>query len=131
LFPVDIKETDNEYVIVADTPGMSKDDLKIRITPDNMLIIEGQRKDEHEERADDGRVYRVERTFGRFERRFILPPNVDPQHIKAKTENGVLRLIVPKKHEETPEYHEIPIDGADAGGAGTSGSADLGSVGRS
>lgn len=112
---VDVKDLGNAYEITADTPGMTNEDVKIELSPDNkILTIRGERKSEtKEEEADTGFV-RMERSYGSFARSFRLPDHADPDAIKAEMNQGVLKLTVPKKEKEEnvgkEEVKTIPID---------------------
>ncbi|KAK9825137.1 hypothetical protein WJX81_002849 [Elliptochloris bilobata] len=108
LGAVDIQETPNAYLFKVDVPGLSKDDVKVRVTRDGVLVIEGERKQE-EEKEENG-FKRYERVYGQFVRRFRLPDNVDATKIRAKTENGVLMIEVPKTEEHDKPHHDVNIE---------------------
>lgn len=101
---VDISEKDDEIVVRADIPGMSKDDIKITLA-DNVLTISGEKKLERDEKKEN--FHRVERIFGSFQRSFYIPTNVDASKIAAAYKNGVLEVKLPKKEEAKPK--EIPV----------------------
>ena len=90
---MDMHEKENEYELAVDVPGMNKEDIKIHCK-DNSIVIEGERK---EEKVENGKVYRKERYVGKFYQSYSLPKNGDEEKITAAYENGVLRVIVPKK----------------------------------
>lgn len=98
---VDIKETENSYSIVADVPGLSRDDVTIEITPDHVLRISGERKQESKE-EEEGFV-RVERSYGSFTRSFKLPTHVDATQISAEMEQGLLTIEIPKVESKEDE----------------------------
>jgi HSP20 family protein len=106
---VDIREDDKNYYISADVPGLRKDDIKIRVDGNHLLTITGQRKEERDEKDDQGNVQRVERVVGTYVRQFQLPDNIDPDHIQAKVDHGVLKLTIPK-NEEAAKPREIPVE---------------------
>ncbi|EGD74938.1 heat shock protein [Salpingoeca rosetta] len=89
----DIVESKDAHIFTMDTPGMSKDDVKIEVEND-VLTVSGERKSKHEEKDD--KVHRVERHYGSFKRSFGLPEGVDASKVKAKFDNGQLRIEVPK-----------------------------------
>lgn len=90
---VDIKEDDDQYVFLADIPGV--DPKEIEVTSENgVLTIKGERESESKDERDG--YTRVERSSGSFYRRFTLPENVDTDHINAKSNKGVLEITVPK-----------------------------------
>ncbi len=100
----DISETDDSYEVRAELPGVTKDDVHISVKED-LLTIKGEKR---QEKTDDSKDYRrVERRYGRFERRFSLPPKVKADSIKAEFKDGVLTLSIPKPEEVKPK--EIPI----------------------
>jgi len=101
---VDVKETKDEFVISAEVPGMSKDDIKINIS-DNTLTIKGEKKEEKKE--ENHNYHRVERRFGSFQRSFTLPTHIEDKKVKASYKDGVLTISMPKKEEAKPK--EIPI----------------------
>jgi HSP20 family protein len=89
---VDVVERDGQLVIRADLPGVNKDDVRVEVTDDS-VIIEGERRYEHEE--NQGGVYRVERSYGRFLRQIPLPEGVNPENASANFRNGVLEITMP------------------------------------
>jgi HSP20 family protein len=101
----DIHETKDDYLVQLDLPGMDKKDVKIKVE-DNFLVISGERKSEN--KVDDEKYHRVERFSGSFNRSFRLYKDVDPSKIKAKFENGVLEISIPKAEEVKPK--EISIE---------------------
>ncbi|KAF6254589.1 HSP20-like chaperone [Scenedesmus sp. NREL 46B-D3] len=106
----DIEEDDKAFTIKADIPGMSKEDVKIKVL-DNTLTISGERKEERQEGVTkEGKAARVERSYGSFVRSFSLPRNVDAGGIKASTKDGVLTVVIPKVEEPKPEAQEIAIE---------------------
>ena len=101
---VDISENDEEIILKADTPGMSKDDIKITLN-DNVLSVSGEKKIERDEKKEN--YHRIERVFGSFHRSFYIPTNVDSEKISASYKDGVLEVRLPKKEEAKPK--EIPV----------------------
>ena len=101
---VDIKETKDDFVLMAEVPGMAKDDIKINIS-ENTLTVKGEKKEEKKE--DDQNYHRVERRYGTFQRSFTLPIQVQGNKVKAAYKDGVLTITLPKKEEVKPK--EIPI----------------------
>jgi HSP20 family protein len=102
--PVDIEETANEIVVRAELPGVKKDDLSITLD-DNVLVLAGERKWEHEARKDQ--FVRRERRYGAFTRSFTLPPTVDAEKIAASMVDGVLTLTLPKRAEAQPRKIQV------------------------
>ncbi|EFN55012.1 hypothetical protein CHLNCDRAFT_23898 [Chlorella variabilis] len=106
---MDIKDTDSELQITADVPGLTKDDIKVQVSPDRVLSISGERRSEHKEGSKEAGNLRIERSYGSFLRRFRLPENVDVEGIKANTKDGVLRLTVPKTEAAKPKQIDIQV----------------------
>ena len=97
--PVDIYETDEALVLTVDLPGVPKDAVHIEIHQ-NTLLLRGERKPAVEVPAD--RYSRTERAYGPFQRSFVLPTLVDPEHVQASYHNGVLELHLPKSEAAKP-----------------------------
>lgn len=101
---IDVSETDEEFIITAELPGMDKDDIDIDLE-NNRLTISGERSIQTEE---DGKKYhRIETKYGSFERSFQLPENVDEDSISASYENGLLKISIEKSEEEVKKKIEI------------------------
>jgi len=102
---VDVEEQEDAFVLHAELPGLKREDLVIEVD-ENVLTLKGERKAEIKE-GDGKRYQRVERSYGRFERRFSVPQHVDATGIEAKLVDGVLELRLPKKPEVTPRRIEV------------------------
>jgi HSP20 family protein len=102
---VDIHETDEGFVIKAELPGVSKDDVSVDVHQ-NTLTLRGQRKHEAEVKQD--KYHRVERAYGTFQRSFVLPTMVDQEKGRATFKDGVLELHLPKS--ETAKPRRIAIN---------------------
>lgn len=98
--PVDIYETDDALVMKAELPGFSKDDISIEMK-ENTLVIKGERKREDE--VKEGNYHRSERTYGAFQRSFLLPTTVDQEKVSAAYKDGVLELRLPKVQAAQPK----------------------------
>lgn len=97
---VDILERDDAIVIQAELPGIDKKDITIDVK-DRVLTLRGERATEHKQEKE--RYVRHERFFGRFERAFRLPADVDPEVIKADYTDGVLKIEIPKPADTAPK----------------------------
>lgn len=90
----DVDETNEHYLISFDMPGLKKEDIKIEVQG-NQLIIAGERQ--HKFKSEDERItLRHERLYGKFERVFTLPLTIHADNIEAQYENGVLNIALPK-----------------------------------
>jgi HSP20 family protein len=111
--PVDIYETEDAFIMKAELPGFSKEDLQIELH-ENRLTLRGERKRETE--AKEEQYHRIERAYGRFERAFWLPASVDSEKIQASFKDGVLELRLPKSEAAKPK--QISITEAEKAAAG-------------
>ena len=102
---VNTREGEFAYHIDIDLPGMSKDDISIDID-ENSLIISGERTLKEEVKEED--YHKIETSFGKFERVFSLPKNVDIENITASSQDGVLEVVIPKQ-EKTASKKRIKI----------------------
>jgi HSP20 family protein len=105
--PMDLAETDEEFVLRADLPGLAEDDLEIEVK-DNVLTISGERRAEHEDRKEG--YHRIERSFGRFTRSLDLPEGIEAGAVTAEFERGVLEVRVPKPEQRQPTRIQIGGD---------------------
>jgi HSP20 family protein len=103
---MDLVETEAEFVLRADLPGLSEQDVNIELE-DNVLTIKGERKAEHEERKEG--YYRVERSSGAFARSLTLPEGVDAEAVQARFDRGVLEVRIPKPEERKPRKVAISV----------------------
>ena len=101
----DVKDNGTSYELTADLPGCAKEDISIDVE-DDVLTISATRSSEAEEKKKD--YVRVERTYGKLARSFDVS-GVDTDAITASYENGVLKLVLPKKEEEKPKAKKVEI----------------------
>jgi|UniRef100_A0A2N9E193 HSP20 family protein len=106
---IDWRETPEAHVFKADLPGLKKEEVKVEVEEGRVLQISGERSKEQEEKNE--KWHRVERSSGKFLRRFRLPENAKIDEVKACMENGVLTVTVPKVEEKKPEVKAIEISG--------------------
>jgi HSP20 family protein len=111
--PVDLVEAEDHFVLKADLPGLREGDVNIEVQ-DGTLTISGERKAEHEQRERGW--YRIERSFGSFNRSLTLPDGVDPDRIAASFSDGVLEVRVPKPEERKPRRISISSSGGSGNG---------------
>jgi HSP20 family protein len=103
---MDLVETDDHFVLRADLPGLSDEDVQIELE-DNVLTVSGERKTEHEDRNEG--YYRVERATGAFRRSLTLPEGVNADAIAATFDKGVLEVRIPKPEERKPRRVQIQV----------------------
>jgi len=92
---VDVKETDGGYTVQAEVPGVPKEDIQVSIDG-NVVSLRAEVR-QHDQKTEGEKVLRSERYFGSVARSFQLPVDVDATQAKAKYDNGVLTLTLPKK----------------------------------
>jgi len=103
---MDLVEAEDHFVLKADLPGLSEDDVAIELQ-DGTLKISGERKAEHEERHEG--YYRVERATGSFARSLSLPEGIEAESVKASFDNGVLTVRIPKPVQAKPRRVKIGV----------------------
>ena len=106
---IDWKETPEAHIFKADLPGLKKEEVKVEVEEGRILQISGERSKEQEDKND--KWHRIERSIGKFLRKFRLPKNAKMDQVKASMENGVLTVTVPKEEEKKPEVKNIDISG--------------------
>jgi len=106
-FPVDIKDTPDAVVVRAELPGLNKDDIKVTYR-DNILTISGERK--KEEKEEGVNYLRVERSYGAFSRSFTVDVPVKEEGIKARYQDGVLEVTLPKEEKAKKKEFNIAIE---------------------
>ena len=101
---VDLYEKDDHFVIKAELPGVDKKDISIDLK-DRVLTLSGERSYENE--AKEENYYRRERSYGKFQRAFTLPADVDSDKINAEFKDGLLQIEVPKPEQQKPKQVTI------------------------
>lgn len=103
---IDVCGDNRGYQVSLDVPGMTEDDLSLEIR-DDLLVIKGQKETRNEDR--DKHYYRVERSYGSFQRTLSLPDDADAAAIGAKLDKGVLRLDIPRREGKGEDVKRISI----------------------
>jgi len=97
---INVKESDKAYTVELVAPGMKKEDFNVHINDEGNLIIKMEQKQEHKDEDKNMRYLRREFSYSKFEQTLILPDDVKKEDIKARVENGVLTVELPKIVEE-------------------------------
>jgi len=105
---LDVSETDNQFRVTAELPGMEEKDVEVTFA-DGVLSIAGEHKEEKEEKDEDEKYYLRECSYGSFRRALPLGDRVDADKVKAKFKNGKLTVILPKTKEAKEKIKRIPI----------------------
>jgi len=103
---IDILEDDKGYIIKVEVPEVQKDDFKV-VVEGNTLIISGERKAEKEEA--NRKVHRIERFYGRFVRSFTIPEDAEGGKINAELKDGVLRVHLAKSEKARPKQIDVKV----------------------
>ena len=101
---MDVREDDESFIIHAEIPGMKDEDISVEVK-DGAVCISGERK--FEKKEDGEKYHRVERSYGKFDRRFNLPCKVDPESISATSDRGILEVVIPKPAEPKPKRIKV------------------------
>ncbi len=104
---VDIKEEAERFLVIADLPGVKKENIQISLE-NNILTLQGERSYEKNEKQEG--YSRIERIQGKFHRQFTLPQTVDGNKISAKYTQGILEIAIPKKEQAVEKRIEIQVD---------------------
>lgn len=103
---VNTREGEYAYHVEVDLPGVKKDDIKVDIK-DNVLTISGERKTKKEVKEKD--YYKMESSYGKFQRSFTLPENTDIENVEANSKDGVLEVVIPKLDKGKQETKQIKV----------------------
>ena len=111
LMKTDVHETDTDYEMDVDLPGFKKDQINVNLE-DGYLTISASKDHDQEKKDKHGKIIRQERFAGSMQRSFYVGEGVKTEDVKAKFEDGVLRLCVPKKElKALPGNNTIAIEG--------------------
>ncbi len=102
---IDVSEDENHVVVKAELPGMNEKDIDVNLQ-NSVLTIRGEKKKEEEKKGEQ--YYRLESSYGAFQRAITLPSEVDSEKVKANFKNGVLKIELPKK--ETAKAKKVKVD---------------------
>ena len=106
-FPkMDVSETEKEFKVRAELPGMDEKDIDVSVS-NEVLTIKGEKKAEKEDKKPN--YYRMERSYGSFQRSIPLPSEVEKDKIKANFKKGVLNIVLPKSEKAVKESKKIEI----------------------
>ncbi len=103
---VDIQETDKEFIVKTELPEVKREDVRVEVK-DDVLFIQGERRQEKEEKGK--RYHRVERSYGKFLRSFMIPNEVDEMKLTAEFKDGVLNVHLPKSEKAKPKAIEVKV----------------------
>jgi len=103
---IDVEETEQEFLVTAEIPGMQKKDIKISFE-NNYLTLSGEKKESKE--SKDSNFYHKERSYGKFSRSIPVPAGVMLDKIEAEYEQGILKVKIPKTEEAKPKQIEIKV----------------------
>jgi len=103
---LDMHETKDDLVVQCELPGMKLEDINVTLR-ENTLIIEGERKQSSEVKEEN--YFRAERWYGKFHRAIELPTLVDGDKVHATYENGVLKVVMPKRPEVKPKQIQVKV----------------------
>ncbi len=107
-FKTDIRDNGKEFILEADLPGFRKEDIHVDVE-DNTLTITAERHSDYEQKDKQGNFVKCERSYGSFTRSFDVT-GIRQDDVKAKYDNGVLRLTLPKQEEIRPASKRLTID---------------------
>lgn len=106
---IDISEDSQHLFIQAELAGIKKEDVKVKINDEGVLCISGEKKRDEKFQDENNSLIRIERSYGAFNRSFMLPDNINKDSITAKFDNGVLEISLEKKEPEKPKEVQIEI----------------------
>ena len=107
-FKTDVTDKGDHYLLEADLPGFEKKDIQLEIIGDT-LTVRALRHSKVEEKDNKDKLVRIERSYGSYSRQFNIS-GVEAERIKARYDNGVLKLTLPKKQAELPEAWHLEIE---------------------
>jgi HSP20 family protein len=106
---VDVKESEKEFIIKAELPGVEEKDVEVTVT-DNVVTIKGEKKEEKEDKGKN--YYYMERSYGSFNRVIPLTEEIESDKAEASFKNGVLNITIPKSQTAKAKGTKVPIKAA-------------------
>ena len=106
---VNVKENEHEYEVEVAAPGMTKDDFHLNISDEGCLVINMEHKSDQKDENKERHYLRREFSYTSFRQALTLPDDVQTEQIQAKVENGVLRVVLPRKAEEQKVQRKIEV----------------------
>ena len=104
---IDVHEDENAYTLVADVPGLKKEEIELTVE-DDVVTLKGARKQEEEKKTKG--YHRIERSYGTFKRSFRLPSGIDGNNVTAAYENGVLTVTLAKPEQAKPKRIDVNVN---------------------
>ncbi|MCL1926913.1 MAG: Hsp20/alpha crystallin family protein [Syntrophorhabdaceae bacterium] len=104
---VDIFETEQEIVLKAETPGMTKEQVNVEVD-EGTLHLRGERKFEKDVKEES--YHRIERVYGSFQRSFVLPDSVEPDKVSAELKDGILEIRLGKREQAKPKHIKVSVN---------------------
>ena len=105
---MDVQQCNGNLVVSAELPGLKKEDVKVEVTDENTLMIQGERKQEHKQ--DHEGYHQWERHYGRFYRAIALPEGAKSDQVKAELKDGILKISIPVS-EAAKKSRQVPVAG--------------------
>jgi HSP20 family protein len=103
---LDVGASDKEYTISVELPGVDEKEIQLELS-NNTLKIKGEKKQQKEEKEKN--YYRMERSYGSFQRVLSLPEDADQEKINATYKNGIMEIAIPRKASQKTETKKIEI----------------------
>ena len=106
---INVKETEKEYDVEVAAPGMTKDDFSVTINDDGNLVVRMERKGEKKDEDRDAHYLRREFSYSSYQQALALPDDVETDGIEAKVEDGVLRVVLPRRTQARKVQRRIEV----------------------
>jgi len=106
---INVEEQPDKFIVTADVPGFSKENIKVNLTDDGLLQIKAEQSQQWKDQSKDKKYLKAERVFANMQRTIALPKGVEPSKISANYENGVLHVNLPKTEEKQRATQDIAV----------------------